>query len=77
MKFFTPSTKLQGLAAALLTLDLGSKLEGLDTRKRLSTLGCTMLISLFSYIKVPSLNESSSEKRTEEGGEGQGEGGEK
>ena len=56
------------LAAALLTLDLGSKLEGLDTRKRLSPLGCTMLISLFSYIKVPSLNESSFGKRIGEGG---------
>lgn len=36
----------------MLTLDTGGKLEGLDVRKRLSTLGCTMLITLFSYIKA-------------------------
>lgn len=43
---------VQSPAAALLTLDLASKLDSLPLKKRLSTLGCTILTAIIAFAKV-------------------------
>lgn len=49
---------LQGPAAALLTLDQAANLDGQALKKRLSTLGCTILTAVFAFVKVMTLRFS-------------------
>ena len=43
---------VQSPAAALLTLDMAIKLDGMPLNRRLSTLGCTALTAVLAFTKV-------------------------
>ena len=53
---------VQSPAAALLTLDMAVKLDGMPQHKRLSTLGCTIMTAVVAFVKVTICNPSISNR---------------